>query len=89
MAIAEKLIRINDKAKAEVLVDVEILIMANVKKLGHRHGAVDLQFQRFRLARLVTDGTFNPDAPNRSPSASMNSGPSPGSDWFVNVPSAF
>ncbi|MFV2072997.1 MAG: secretin N-terminal domain-containing protein, partial [Thermoanaerobaculales bacterium] len=31
VAIAEKLIRANDKAKAEVLIDVEILIMASTK----------------------------------------------------------
>jgi len=83
VAIAEKLIRINDKAKAEVLIDVEILIMATTKisNIG-----TALSTYNFNLG-------FNPDAVNTNPEApegSMGLGDFANitrSDWFINVPS--
>ena len=82
VAIAEKLIRINDKAKAEVLVDVEILIMANTKNSDI--GAA-LSAYNFTLSpgEVDEDGNFNPIT--GLPIDELGS--LTGSDWFINVPS--
>jgi type II secretory pathway component GspD/PulD (secretin) len=83
VAIAEKLIRVNDKAKAEVLVDVEILIMANTKNTNI---GTALSTYSFTLG-------FNPDAVNTNPEAPSGSmglddfANITRSDWFINVPS--
>ena len=58
VAIAEKLIRVNDKAKAEVLVDVEILHHVEFhQELRHRDRAVDLQLQPRARHRGRMSGT--------------------------------
>jgi general secretion pathway protein D len=83
VAIAEKLIRINDKAKAEVLIDVEILIMATSK---NSNIGTALSTYSFNLG-------FNPDAINTNPNAPSGSmglddfANITRSDWFINVPS--
>jgi general secretion pathway protein D len=83
VAIAEKLIRINDKARAEVLVDVEILIMATTKNTDI---GTALSTYSFNLG-------FDPDAINTNPNApegSMGLGDFANitrGDWFINVPS--
>jgi general secretion pathway protein D len=83
VAIAEKLIRINDKAKAEVLIDVEILIMATSK---NSNIGTALSTYSFNLG-------FNPDAVNTNPDAPSGTiglddfANITRSDWFINVPS--
>jgi general secretion pathway protein D len=83
VAIAEKLIRINDKAKAEVLVDVEILIMATTKNSDI---GTALSTYSFNLG-------FDPNAINTNPNAPDGSmglddfGNITRGDWFINVPS--
>ena len=83
VAIAEKLIRINDKAKAEVLIDVEILIMATTK---NSNIGTALSTYSFNLG-------FDPSAVNTNPNApdgTMGLGDFSSitrSDWFINVPS--
>lgn len=83
VAIAEKLIRINDKAKAEVLIDVEILIMATTKNSDI---GTALSTYSFNLG-------FDPASINTTPSAPDGSmglddfSRVTRSDWFINVPS--
>jgi general secretion pathway protein D len=83
VAIAEKLIRINDKAKAEVLIDVEILIMATSK---NSNIGTALSTYSFNLG-------FDPDAINTNPNAPEGSiglgdfASITRGDWFINVPS--
>ena len=59
VAIAEKLIRVNDKAKAEVLIDVEILIMASTK---NSNIGTALSTYNFNLG--LDTGAINPLAPD-------------------------
>ena len=81
VAIAEKLIRINDKAKAEVLIDVEILIMATSKNTNI---GTALSTYSFNLG--LDTASINPDAPagtlGLDDFADITRG-----DWFINVPS--
>ncbi len=81
VAIAEKLIRINDKAKAEVLIDVEILIMATTKTSNI--GAA-LSTYNFNLGLDLA--AINPAAPSGTLSLDDFQNISRG-DWFINVPS--
>jgi len=81
VAIAEKLIRINDKAKAEVLVDVEILIMATSK---NSNIGTALSTYSFNLG--LDTASINPDAPEGTLGLDDFGNISRG-DWFINVPS--
>jgi len=81
VAIAEKLIRINDKAKAEVLVDVEILIMATSK---NSNIGTALSTYSFNLG--LDTASINPDAPDGTLGLDDFANISRG-DWFINVPS--
>jgi len=81
VAIAEKLIRINDKAKAEVLIDVEILIMASTK---NSNIGTALSTYSFNLGLDLA--AINPDAPDGTLSLDDFSSITRG-DWFINVPS--
>ncbi len=81
VAIAEKLIRINDKAKAEVLIDVEILIMASTK---NSNIGTSLSTYSFNLGLDLA--AINPDAPPGTLSLDDFQNISRG-DWFINVPS--
>jgi len=81
VAIAEKLIRINDKAKAEVLIDVEILIMASTK---NSNMGTALSTYNFNLGLDLA--AINPDAPAGTLSLDDFSSITRG-DWFINVPS--
>ena len=81
VAIAEKLIRINDKAKAEVLIDVEILIMASTK---NSNMGTALSTYNFNLGLDLA--AINPDAPDGTLSLDDFSSITRG-DWFINVPS--
>jgi general secretion pathway protein D len=80
VAIAEKLIRINDKAKAEVL-DVEILIMATSK---NSNIGTALSTYSFNLG--LDTAAINPDAPDGTLGLDDFANISRG-DWFINVPS--
>jgi len=81
VAIAEKLININDKAKAEVLIDVEILIVASTK-----NSDIGTALSTYNYNLQLDTGLVNPDAPDGSlylpDFANITRG-----DWFVNVPS--
>ncbi len=81
VAIAEKLIRVNDKAKAEVLIDVEILIMASTK---NSNIGTALSTYNFNLG--LDTGAINPAAPAGSLSLDDFKNITRG-DWFINVPS--
>jgi general secretion pathway protein D len=81
VAIAEKLIRINDKAKAEVLIDVEILIMATSK---NSNIGTALSTYSFNLG--LDTASINPDAPDGTLGLDDFAKISR-SDWFINVPS--
>jgi len=81
VAIAEKLIRVNDKAKAEVLIDVEILIMATTK---NSNIGTALSTYNFNLGLDL--GAINPDAPDGTLSLDDFKNITRG-DWFINVPS--
>ncbi len=81
VAIAEKLIRVNDKAKAEVLVDVEILIMQTTK---NSNIGTALSTYNFNLS--LDTGAINPDAPGGTLNLDDFSDISSG-EWFINVPS--
>ncbi len=81
VAIAEKLIKVNDKAKAEVLVDVEILIMTSTKNSDI---GTALSTYNFNL-QLDTAG-INPDVPAGNLGLDDFANISRG-DWFINVPS--
>jgi general secretion pathway protein D len=81
VAIAEKLIRINDKAKAEVLIDVEILIMATSK---NSNIGTALSTYSFNLG--LDTAAINPDAPDGTLGLDDFANISRG-DWFINVPS--
>jgi len=83
VAIAEKLIRINDKAKAEVLVDVEILIMATSKNSDI---GTALSTYSFNLGFDPNAINTNPNAPDGSMGLDDFANISRG-DWFINVPS--
>jgi general secretion pathway protein D len=83
VAIAEKLIRINDKARAEVLVDVEILIMAT-SKISNMGTA--LSTYNFNLGFDPSSVNTNPDAPDGSMGLGDFANITRG-DWFINVPS--
>ena len=81
VAIAEKLIRINDKAKAEVLIDVEILIMATSK---NSNIGTALSTYSFNLG--LDTASINPEAPDGTLGLDDFADISRG-DWFINVPS--
>ena len=81
VAIAEKLIRVNDKAKAEVLVDVEILIMTSTK-----NSDIGAALSTYNFNLQLDTGAINPDAPDGSLGLGDFANISRG-DWFVNVPS--
>jgi general secretion pathway protein D len=83
VAIAEKLIRINDKAKAEVLIDVEILIMATSK---NSNIGTALSTYSFNLGFDPSAINTNPNAPDGSMGLDDFSNITR-SDWFINVPS--
>lgn len=81
VAIAENLIRVNDKAKAEVLIDVEILIMASTK-----NSDIGTALSTYNFNLSLDTGAINPDAPagslNLDDFKNISSG-----NWFINVPS--
>ncbi len=81
VAIAEKLITVNDKAKAEVLVDVELMEVdtSNQSELG-----MQLSTYTFTLASDTTQ--YSPDAPAGASFLSDLSGISR-ENVFINVPS--
>jgi general secretion pathway protein D len=81
VAIAEKLIRINDKAKAEVLVDVEILIMADTK-----NSDIGTALSTYNFNLGLDTAAVNPDAPSGTLGLDDFAKISRG-DWFINVPS--
>jgi general secretion pathway protein D len=81
VAIAEKLIRINDKAKAEVLVDVEILIMADTK-----NSDIGTALSTYNFNLGLDTAAINPDAPSGTLGLDDFAEISRG-DWFINVPS--
>jgi len=83
VAIAEKLIRVNDKAKAEVLIDVEILIMASTK---NSNIGTALSTYSFNLGFDPSAVNTNPNAPDGSMGLDDFSNITR-SDWFINVPS--
>jgi type II secretory pathway component GspD/PulD (secretin) len=83
VAIAEKLIRINDKAKAEVLIDVEILIMATSKNTNI---GTALSTYNFNLGFDPSAVNTNPNAPDGTMGLDDFSSITR-SDWFINVPS--
>jgi general secretion pathway protein D len=83
VAIAEKLIRINDKAKAEVLVDVEILIMATSKNSDI---GTALSTYSFNLGFDPATINTNPDSPEGSIGLGDLQNLTRG-NWFINVPS--
>jgi len=81
VAIAERLIDVNDKAKGEVLVDVELLLLTNSK--DSNIGAALNQY----ASSLTLDTTMvNPDAPEGGLYLD-DLGKISRSDWFINVPS--
>jgi general secretion pathway protein D len=81
VAIAEKLIRINDKAKAEVLIDVEILIMATSKNSN-----IGTALSTYSYNLGLDTASINPDAPDGTLGLDDFANISRG-DWFINVPS--
>jgi general secretion pathway protein D len=83
VAIAEKLIRINDKARAEVLVDVEILIMATSK---NSDVGTALSTYSFNLGFDPSAVNTNPNAPDGTMGLDDFANITR-SDWFINVPS--
>jgi general secretion pathway protein D len=83
VAIAEKLIRINDKAKAEVLIDVEILIMATSKNTNI---GTALSTYSFNLGFDPADINTNPSAPDGSVGLGDLQNLTRGM-WYINVPS--
>ncbi len=83
VAIAEKLIRINDKARAEVLIDVEILIMATSK---NSNIGTALSTYNFNLGFDPSAVNTNPNAPDGTMGLDDFSNITR-SDWFINVPS--
>ena len=82
VAIAEKLIQVNDKAKAEVLVDVELLLMArrNQSDIG-----AALSSYTFNLG-LDTAQASGTEGQNGSLYLDQFKNVSRG-DWFINIPS--
>jgi type II secretory pathway component GspD/PulD (secretin) len=83
VAIAEKLIRINDKAKAEVLVDVEILIIATSKNSDI---GTALSTYSFNLGFDPATINTNPDSPDGYIGLGDLQNLTRG-NWFINVPS--
>jgi general secretion pathway protein D len=81
VAIAEKLIRINDKARAEVLIDVEILIMANTT-----NSDIGTALSAYNFNLGLDTAAINPDAPPGTLGLDDFAKISRG-DWFINVPS--
>ncbi len=81
VAIAEKLIKVNDKAKAEVLVDVEIMIMATTK---NSNIGTALSTYNFNLG--LDTAAVNPSAPAGTLGLDDFSNITRG-NWFINVPS--
>jgi general secretion pathway protein D len=81
VAIAEKLIRINDKAKAEVLVDVEILIVATSK-----NSDIGTALSTYSFNLGLDTAAINPNAPPGTLGLDDFANISRG-DWFINVPS--
>jgi general secretion pathway protein D len=81
VAIAEKLITVNDKAKAEVLVDVELMEVdvSNQSELG-------LQLSTYSFTLGVDTAAVSPDAPGGASYLSDLSNISR-ENMFVNVPS--
>jgi general secretion pathway protein D len=81
VAIAENLIRVNDKAKAEVLIDVEILIMASTK-----NSDIGTALSTYNFNLSLDTGAINPAAPAGTLGLDDFKNISSG-DWFINVPS--
>jgi general secretion pathway protein D len=81
VAIAENLIRVNDKAKAEVLIDVEILIMTSTK-----NSDIGTALSTYRFNLGLDTAAINPAAPAGTLGLNDFSAITRG-DWFVNVPS--
>ncbi|MDX2435540.1 MAG: hypothetical protein QNL88_00690 [Acidobacteriota bacterium] len=81
VAIAEKLIRVNDKAKAEVLIDVEILIMSSTK-----NSDIGTALSTYNFNLGLDTAAINPDAPGGTLGLDDFSSISRG-NWFINVPS--
>ncbi len=81
VAIAEKLIRVNDKAKAEVLIDVEILIMASTK-----NSTIGTALSTYNFNLSLDTAAINPGAPSGSLGLDDFKNITSG-DWFINVPS--
>jgi len=81
VAIAEKLIRVNDKAKAEVLIDVEILIMASTK-----NSTIGTALSTYNFNLSLDTAAINPAAPAGSLALDDFKNITSG-DWFINVPS--
>lgn len=81
VAIAEKLIATNDKARAEVVVDVELLLVASTE---NRDFGATLSTWTYTLG--LDTGAINPDAPDGTLGLDDIKGISRG-DWFINVPS--
>jgi general secretion pathway protein D len=81
VAIAEKLIRANDKAKAEVLIDVEILIMASSK-----NSDIGVALSTYNYNLQLDTTLVNPDLPQGILGLDDFKNISRG-DWFINVPS--
>ncbi len=81
VAIAERLIDVNDKAKGEVLVDVELLLLTNTK--DSNLGAA-LSTYSYNLD--LDTAKINPDAPDGALFLDDLDKISR-SDWFINIPS--
>jgi len=81
VAIAENLIRVNDKAKAEVLIDVEILIMASTK-----NSDIGTALSTYNFNLSLDTGAINPAAPAGTLGLDDFKDITRG-DWFINVPS--
>ncbi len=81
VAIAEKLIRVNDKAKAEVLIDVEILIMSSTK-----NSDIGTALSTYNFNLSLDTAAINPLTPAGTLGLDDFKDISRG-DWFINVPS--
>ncbi|TFG39587.1 MAG: type II secretion system protein GspD, partial [Candidatus Aminicenantes bacterium] len=82
VAIAEKLIAVNDKAKAEVLVDVELLLMSG-RSDSNLGVALSTDTYTLGLDTAQASGTDGQDGslyPNQFQNITRG-------DWFINIPS--
>ncbi len=81
VAIAEKLIQVNDKAKAEVLVDVELMLMAT-----NDESDLGMTLSSYSFTLGVDTTAINPDGPEGALPLDMLSGIS-AANTFINIPS--